>query len=401
VLDSDTHGIVGVGGTNLASSGDSISNGVGDSYSLDDNSDPTYGLRISQQGYEANLIDLLNGPAPVGDIHNVFNVANPGDRSNHLADRIASILEQQADADIIPVLIGTNDAGIKNPGPRPSGLGCTGAACDGTYFDYLQQIVDAITTTGKQVYVALVPPRFGPSGQPPFVDPENDPDGRNAEIRDYNQVIQTQLTGHAVGPDFYSYFLDPTAGVNRFFLFSENLHPGGLANQVMAVMWNNALNPTNPQPLPYIVDALCLRLVAGGPCAAPLTYKEDLKEVGDDLFVDEAFTLTSIPSVLDNGRWLSTANSDRNQANADYLSFEVGGSPVTVYVAYDAAATSLPSWLSGAYVDAGATVATDNTAAPVLRLYRASNVTGTVTVGGADATTHGAGSNFVVIVVKP
>ena len=397
VLDSDTHAVVGFGGMNLVGSGDSITDGADDYYASDGDSDPTYGFRKSLQGYHSNLIDLLNGPAPVATAHNVLNAGNPGDQVVHLADRIDSVLERHADADVVPLLIGTNDAGIGS-GPRPSGLGCSGASCNGTYYAYLQSVVDAVNASGKTPYVALVPPRFGTRNKI-YVDPHNDPDGRNAMIREYNQVIQTQLNGAQLGPDFYSFFLDPSAGINRFFLFFNHLHPGALAQQIIAAMWNNAVNPSHPVALPYFADDICLRLTQGGACEQPLLYKEELKEVGDEYYTDEQWTLLSIPSVLQNGRWIVPANADRNRSNSDYLSLDLGTSTaVTVYVAFDEGAVSLPSWMAG-YSDTGLTVQTTSTSAPHLRLYRAPSMSGVVTFGGADAATTGANANYVVIIV--
>ena len=94
-----------------------------------------------------------------------------------------------------------------------------------------------------------------------------------------------------------------------------------------------------------------------------------------------------------------TNDLNRDKANTDYLSFDIpAASTATLYIAYDAAATTLPTWLDS-YTDTGLQLTTDNPAAPIMQLYSLSNVSGNVVLEGANASVNGASSNYTVIVV--
>jgi hypothetical protein len=132
----------------------------------------------------------------------------------------------------------------------------------------------------------------------------------------------------------------------------------------------------------------------------PLPYKQNLLESGDRYYVDEAYTLSgALPGSLAEGRWIMTSNGDRNASNSDYFTFNLPAAS-TLYVGYDANAASLPDWLAANYSDSGLLLNTTNPNAPVLRLYRRLNVSGNVTLGGANATVNGAAANYVAIIVQ-
>ena len=122
-------------------------------------------------------------------------------------------------------------------------------------------------------------------------------------------------------------------------------------------------------------------------------------ESGDVLYIDQTYTLSgSIPAALTDGRWIRTANADRNKSNSDYLSFYISKSS-SVYVALDINA-SVPSWFATqGFVAQSLQIQTTHPTAPVLRLYRR-DYTGaqTVTLGGANSASTGAAANYVVIV---
>jgi hypothetical protein len=203
------------------------------------------------------------------------------------------------------------------------------------------------------------------------------------------------LTGRQVGPDFYDYFL---GSENRYYLYATNLHPNALGYYVMAHLWWNYLSGNSTPP--FVVNGLCLKLTQGGACVSPLPYKQNLLEKGNTYYVDQSHKLTgNIPSVLNNGRWIMTSQADRNRSNSNYLSFTVP-EVSTLYVAYDANASSLPGWLSNNFTRTSKFLNTSNSSAPSMRLYRQNGVVGNVTLGGAAATANGAAANYVVIVVK-
>ncbi|MCC6301283.1 MAG: sulfatase-like hydrolase/transferase [Gammaproteobacteria bacterium] len=389
-LDSDTNPYIGAGGDNHVAFGDSITNGMDDSTASDGVSQ--HGWVIASQGYEAILTDLLNAQQPYHPSI-VNNAGVPGDTSTMLLnDRLTSVLEGYPDSNKFIVTIGVNDA--NGTLFTPSGLGCGGSQCNGTFKGNLQAIINQLSTAGKSVLVNLAPPRFGDPFQAPYTDPANH--ARNLLIRDgYNAVIANELTGRQVGANLYNYFL---GSENRFYLYATNLHPNALGYEVMAHLIYNAL--TGNSTPPFVASALCLRLSQGGACANPLPYKENLMEPGDPYYVDQVYPINGpIPAALAHGRWILTGNLDKNAANSDYLSFNIPA-PATLYVAYDANAVTLPSWLSSGFVDSGSRIYTSNPSAPEMKLYRKDNASGNIVLGGANATANGALANYIAIVVK-
>ena len=265
----------------------------------------------------------------------------------------------------------------------------------------MQSLIDTITAAGKQVWVALVPPTWG-SGGVPFTDPATVPIN-TSYIQEYNQVSTTELNNINIGPDFYGFFLGN--GTNLFSLFSDLQHPNALGYTVMAALWQNILDPA-PTPtmaaarIPFILGNL-------SPSTVAPYIKQDLMDVGDEYYVDETYTITgytntttgSLPTQLNNGRWIKTANADKANTTTNYVSFDIDRN-ATVYVAYDEGATSLPSWMSG-YSDTNLSIQTTDPLTPSLHLYSATYTAGTtVTLGGnLDGMTTGADSNYVAIVV--
>jgi hypothetical protein len=303
--------------------------------------------------------------------------------------RIQSLLERYPDAEQFAILIGTNDTG--GTMPRPSGLGCSGSSCDGTYKSYMQSLVDTVTAAGKTPVVALVPPRFDEDPSEPFSDPNTAT--KNVDyIQEYNSVIRNELDNIIVGPDFYQCYLGYR---NRFSLFFDNLHPNGLGSQVMALLWQDAI--VNGAP------------VAGSPCpaprfildnVAPYDYEQNLLETGDTFYIDRDYTLGSIPSELENGIWIMTAEDDAGATSSNFLSFDIDRD-AGVYVAYDSRATSLPNWMSGFAASGMQIPIVGHPQISALEVYQADYSAGTVTLGGNQAIgSSGAGSNYIVIVVE-
>jgi len=159
---------------------------------------------------------------------------------------------------------------------------------------------------------------------------------------------------------------------------------------MMAALWHNSLNPVNPVPLPFVLDNLTVTTTT-----AP---QQNLIEDGDQYYRDEPFTLSNIPAVLNGGRWIMPANADRLDTSTNYLSFGADRA-VNVYIAYDAAATQLPDWMSG-FTDTGNSVSTTDPAVPILRLYVQNFPSGgNITLGGnLQGAAAGAQSNYIAIV---
>ena len=81
------------------------------------------------------------------------------------------------------------------------------------------------------------------------------------------------------------------------------------------------------------------------------------------------------------------------------MTFDVPAS-AKIYVAYDANASSAPTWLSAGYTNTNLTISTSNPLVPVMDLWVSNSVTGTQTLPAANAAGHGASSNYLLIVVE-
>lgn len=117
--------------------------------------------------------------------------------------------------------------------------------------------------------------------------------------------------------------------------------------------------------------------------------------VGDEYYLDRAYTLASIPEELSGGEWIRTKNEDKDDTTDDFLTFRTRNDSV-IYVAYDSRVTTLPTWL----VDFEATTLMVGVIGDVasLKLYRKSFPAGVIVFGGNMAgDAAGADSNYVVI----
>ena len=392
----DTNQAVGVGGNNIGSDyfiavGDSITNGTGDNYRSDNASQD--GRTITFKSWASLLGDHLSTTSGLPNI--VANEGISGDTlDDNLTVRLASILERNPLANRALILLGANDARI----PVASGAGCdpqvTGQ-CDGTFKGNMIEIINMLPS-GTIPVITLIPPAFGDGvNTTPYLDPLNG--ARSLQVQEYNDVIVQEITtlpNVELGADLFSCYLSTTS--NRSSLFIDNLHFTGLGYAMAARLIHDAVVGTAP-PL-------------GSACPAPLFiledisragYKQNLLEKEDRYYVDESFTLDSIPIELVDGRWIMTANTDRLNNNTNFLSFDVGSDPVTVYIAYDSGAAVVPSWLaSNGYSLTSLQVTASGGGVEIFNLYSKTNITGVVTLDGNQAS-GGTGSNqYLVIVVK-
>lgn len=376
-LARDTNTLLGVLGEYFVAFGDSIMNGSGDNFAADNQN----GRILGFQGLAANLADLLEASLNKPVI--VYNEGIGGDESADTAFiRVDSIVARHPGGNNALVMLGTNDALAS----IPSGTGCSGIACDGTFKGNMQSLVGALTAAGNSLHVAIPPPIFGLSS--PFSNPSGHV--TNSRIREYGSVIANELSNTQDGPDFYDYFLG--AGINRFSLFADVWHPNALGHRVMAYLWHNAVNPGSPVSLPFVLGNLA-------PSTTSPYLKQNLLEIGDVYYVDRSYALTGIPTEIANGIWVMTANNDASNSSSSYITFDLDR-PATVLIAYDAGAASLPNWMS-AYANTGLTLGTNDPLSPTLNLYSRSYGAGSVVLGGNMANgASGANSNYIAIVVS-
>jgi len=221
---------VGINGIHLYAIGDSITAGLFDDITTDDVSADG---RNTAAGFEPILNDYLvtgNG-VPV----TVLNDGNSGEESWEGAARIAQVLNGSPEAIAYQLTYGANDSGGSTPTPSGSGLMCTDlvafTGCDagylGSFKHNMQQIINAVTSAGKGVYLAKAPPYLANTT-------------RDALVVQYNLVIDELITENGLGyvaPDFHTWF---TANPSEFS--ADGIHPNGRGYQSMARIWCEALN---------------------------------------------------------------------------------------------------------------------------------------------------------------
>jgi lysophospholipase L1-like esterase len=202
---------------NYMAIGDSLTRGIGDNISSDNRTDDGCYKGL---GYPPVLIDRLNDAA--NRRHLVVNEGVGGDRSIDGAQRIGSLVYR--DSEHFLSLYGTNDS---------NGAAAGNAVGASAFRQNMQEIIDRVTSAGKSIYLAKIPPVLGETADGgKYSNLDQGP--RNVMIRDYNRVIGELVNpGRNVfaGPDFYSYFKD------RPSLYSDNVHPNGRGYQEMARLW--------------------------------------------------------------------------------------------------------------------------------------------------------------------
>jgi lysophospholipase L1-like esterase len=350
------------------------------------------------QGWPELLATLL--PTDNGGHGSITNLGIPGIAIKKLATtHPREYFKYSAESPDALLLIGTNDS---NPAVEtPSGLGCSGSSCDGTYKDTLHRLIDNLLSNGPDsVFVGLLPPTWGNNSDDIFPDPLGTDATRNQLVQEYNQVIVEEVAkrpGVFMGPDLFSCFLTPT--VNHFSLFEDALHPNTLGQVYMAALWRDAIARAQSRP-------------SAEPCLPPIYilksldsykygHKQNLLAVGDSYYTDEEFTLVNVPAELTNGIWVMQPNAKRNNEDEVYLRFDAGSAAVTVFIAYDAAG-SPPSSTTHEFAPAHLTseLKVSDPSVERLDVVMAENIVGVVTIGGnKSAHSPGRQQGYLVIVV--
>ncbi len=396
---------VGVTSGNLGSYrylalGDSITNGVGDTYASD-NQGPDSRV-ITFRGYPSQLGELLSKDTAGPSL--VVNEGFPGDTiEDFLGQRLEGVMERNPVADHTLLMLGTNNAqpcGARAPNgrciPLPSGAGCPYVSrgdCSGTFKGGMLDLLGEIDY--PSIYMPLLPPGFGDWKNGMYTGQVSD-GVRNVAVRAYNYVIAQELTVDPrvkLGPDLYSCYLGTR---NRFSLFKDYLHPNGLGYAVMAALWGRVLSGSP--------------VVPGGACKSPIyiledlrpyTYKQNLMEVGDEVYRDADNELVKIPNLLREGRWIIPAHADRKRSDKSFVTFNAGPKPVNVYLAVDPQGEPPFSASHQFRPYTGAGIRVDGGNVRRFNLYRAINVTGKVSLGGNLSGGPGARAHYLVIVTPP
>ena len=386
-LSRDTNVMVGRGGELLYAVGDSINNGVGDEY-ISDNIVGAAKI-ISYQGFEVPLTALFDTLDLSGGKYLIYNEAIGGDLSTTSAFlRLPSIMARHPEATRVLISLGTNDGNEA----IPAGTGCFGSACDGTFKGNMQAIIDRIVwanyprstiRSGVIPIIAMPPPYF--NSPTPWTTQGN------ARLRAYGNVVRYELIDHQLGPDLFAFFM-PNSTTYLRTLYYDTIHSNGLGQRMLAVLWQNVLNPATPLPLPFMLGSLAVT-------PGLLEPRQNIIEAGNALYLDAAYDVTAVPAALKEGRWIITHDADRLGASASYLTFNLDR-PVKIYIAYDSAATALPSWMSG-FAVTGMVLQTTNPNAPSMTVYSKSFAAGPIVLGAnLQSPAIGARANYVAIVVE-
>jgi hypothetical protein len=163
---------------------------------------------------------------------------------------------------------------------------------------------------------------------------------------------------------------------------------GAQISYVVFVVEKEAVNTPTPTPTPAALEVYNLN---------PSRYRVVSLATGIKYFVDRSDKIKSYPSSLTEGLLIMTANDDKSQTSADFLSFTINKS-ANIYVAYDRRAKSLPFWLSS-FVGTGERIEVSGDSMGYFKLYRKAYPAGKVVLGGNLASgAKGARTNYIVII---
>lgn len=126
------------------------------------------------------------------------------------------------------------------------------------------------------------------------------------------------------------------------------------------------------------------------------TYTLSTVAQGNSVYIDRNYIFTSVPSILQNAQFIRTANDDKTNTSANFLSFDLSKNSM-VYVAYDPRGTTLPSWMSG-WTKISDKLGFNDANITAFDLYQKSFAAGHYTLGGNLASpASGAMTNYIVI----
>ena len=132
------------------------------------------------------------------------------------------------------------------------------------------------------------------------------------------------------------------------------------------------------------------------------TYTVGPALVGKVYTIDRTFTITALSPALNNSTMIRTAYDDKALTTANHLTFTIGQSS-TVYVCYDARATTLPGFLDSTWTLTGETFSTTHTLASPFKVYSKTFPAGPVTLGAnlqppAAGSWGGSAGHYVVLI---
>jgi len=92
---------------------------------------------------------------------------------------------------------------------------------------------------------------------------------------------------------------------------------------------------------------------------SPPTYQVATLHVGSTYYIDNAATITALPTGFDGLGIIKTANGNKRNTKATFLTFTLW-QDATLYVAYDATVSAFPTWLTASFTNTGQSLQTTN-----------------------------------------
>lgn len=135
----------------------------------------------------------------------------------------------------------------------------------------------------------------------------------------------------------------------------------------------------------YIIDVVRVGATPVLTSALPNTLEQQLVDYNDSVYENKSAPLTSIPLLHTGALWLLTTTTDYTNTDASFITFSVDRA-INLYVAYDASATTIPTWLDD-YEDTEEQIVADDV---TYNIYRLPDATGSISIpgnrnGGGDA----------------
>ncbi|MDH5693087.1 MAG: Ig-like domain-containing protein [Gammaproteobacteria bacterium] len=125
-----------------------------------------------------------------------------------------------------------------------------------------------------------------------------------------------------------------------------------------------------------------------------INYVWGVLNTGSTVYVDRAYTYTSVPTQYQGLKYLQTANNDKGLTDTNLITFDIGSSAI-VFVAHDSRIASIPSWLAD--WTATGNVLTTSDGGNQFQVYSKQFAAGTVALG---ANTGGAAYSMYTVFVQ-
>ena len=192
---------------------------------------------------------------------------------------------------------------------------------------------------------------------------------------------------------------DVVAGTMSLPGNSSGAPSGGNSNYIVLVAFDPQGGAANPEPQYLMWEIPSQEEETGGTgtvsAVTPVNYQVATAQVGTTYYIDRNYTIKALPAELVGLPLIKTANSDKSNQTAAFLTFTLS-QDATLYVAYDARATRYPNWLTASYTKTGQTIATTDVP---LAVWRRDVVAGTMSLpGNSSGAPSGGNSNYIVLV---